>query len=161
MYIFKDAFTVRVQKFESLKRLEEIEIKLSTIKYYCYRYPSLSCRETNQKNKDLKFEDPVLSADFGKLKIEIKAPEPVISNSASPSFGHKEPKDKQPEKAQPKQSGLLGGDKLETDISKRGNVALGEGKSQRAFMEIAQMNKNPTGKRVELQMYTIEDVKYF
>jgi len=38
-------------------------------------------------------------------------------------------------------------------------VAVGPGKSQREFMEIAQMNKNPTGRRVEIQMYTLEDVK--
>jgi len=155
VYIFKDGNSVRIQKFENLQRNEEFVITLDEI------------RKQNEENKTLNFDDPVLSADLStKLKIQVqpaheeqkdspkfgggKAPE-IFVNSTKPVVENK---------PQPTQGGgFLGVDQLESDVSKWKRVPLKDGLSQDDFIKMNEMNKNPMGKKVELKMYTLDEIK--
>jgi cytochrome-b5 reductase len=140
VYIFKDNL-VRIQKFENLKRYEEVEIKIPVI------------ITMNESNKKLRFEDTSLAADFVEMKIEVKTPE----DEDLPTFGAGS---KEKAKTNGQSKGLLKPDNLlELDLSKRQKVPLADGKSQSEFIKMSQMNKNPLGKAIELQMFTPEEVK--
>jgi cytochrome-b5 reductase len=140
VYIFKDD-SVRIQKFENLKRYEEVEIKIPVI------------INMNDSNKKRQFEDSSLAADFVSMKIEVKSPE----DEDLPTFGGAS---QEKPKANGQSKGLLKPDNLlELDLSKRQKIPLADGKSQSEFIKMSQTNKNPLGKPVELQMFTLEEIK--
>jgi cytochrome-b5 reductase len=138
VYIFKDSNSIRIQKFESLKRIEEVETKIPVI------------QSMNESNKKLKFEDPSLAADFVSMKIEVKVSSEDDGNL--PTFGGA--------KKNVQTKGLLKvDDVLQLDLSKRQKVPFADGKSQNEFIRMNETNKNPLGKPVELKLYTLEEVK--
>jgi len=143
VYTFNDPNSVHIEKFENLKKCENVQIKTDVI------------RSTNKFNKNLQFEDPILSADFGKMKIEITSVKEHVEIS-SPTFGKSHPDGNKTNEAS---NFMLKPEQLVTDMSKRQKVPLPDGKSQNDFIKMSAMNKNPLGKKVELQMYTLEDVK--
>jgi len=148
VYIFKDASAVRVQKFENLNRIAEFELTMENIK------------AANEKNKTVQFEDPILSADVGKLKISIQKPQEEEEQKDSPTFGKSKANGTTQQANNKQNSGLLKTDNLvQLDLGKRQNLHLPDGKSQNDFIKMTEMNKNPLGRKVELQMYTLEDVK--
>jgi len=152
VYMFKDLETVRIQKFDNLKRYEEVEIKLDVI-------------DMNVSNKDTKYESSVtnLPHEFGKMMIEIKKPVGDTDRD-SPTFGAESTAKSSAQPVNGKAKDTLGKDLLNTeglvwDFTKRQREpAGGDGKSQNEFIKMTQMNKNPLGKKVELQMYTLEDI---
>jgi predicted heme/steroid binding protein len=136
VYIFKDNNSIRIQKFESLKRYEEVEIKIPVI------------QSMNESNKKVKFEDSSLAADFVSMKIEVKTPE----DESLPTFGGA--------KSSGQTKGLLKPDALLLlDLSKRQKIPFADGKSQADFIKMNENNKNPLGKPVELKLYTLDEVK--
>jgi len=144
VYTFKDLDSIHIEKLENLKKYEEVQIKVDVIK------------SMNKSNKNLQFEDPVLSADFSKgLKIQV-TPVTEAEERSSPTFGNPESNGK---KANGTSSFMLKPEQLVTDMSKREKVPLTDGRTQNDFIKMSEMNKNPLGKKIELQMYTLEDVK--
>jgi len=148
---------ISIQKFENDKKLEQIEMKMSTL------------RTINDSNSDKQFDDPDLSEKFKNLKIELKPadtskPSTAILNNpfkfvvcnngdvdqeVSPTFGAVEKKTQY----------LTVEDPEKADLSKRQKVPGADGKSQSVFMKMQAENKTPTGKKMEPQLYTLEDVK--
>jgi cytochrome-b5 reductase len=157
VFIFKDKDSVRIQKFENLQRNEEFILTLDEIK------------KQNEENKKLNFDDPILSADLStKLKIEVKPVEEEQKDSpkfggnskANETFGGGSkfmPANNNANPPQQQNKGFLGVDALEPDMKKWGRVPMKN--NQEDFIKMNEMNKNPLGKKVELQMYTLDDVK--
>jgi len=117
----------------------------------------------------LTFDDPILSADLStKLKIEVKPVEEEQKDSpkfgggnskANETFGAGSkfmPANNNANPPQQQAKGFLGVDALEPDMKKWGRVPMKN--SQEEFIKMNEMNKNPLGKKVELQMYTLDDV---
>ena len=168
VYMFKDATTIRVQKFDNLKRYEEVEIKLDVIEYIQLR-PIIRLklhRSLNKTNRETKYETSAtnLPREFLKMTIEIKQPV-GDTDRASPTFGTESTAKPIVQPANGKGNNKLGNDLLSTnnlawDFTKRQREPAGaDGKSQNEFIKMSQMNKNPLGRKVELLMYTLDDVR--
>ena len=123
-------------------------------------------RSINKSNKETKYETSVtnLPREFSKMMIEIKQPV-GDTDRASPTFGTESTTKPVVQPANNKGSNQSGNDLLSTnnlvwDFTKRKREpAGGDGKSQSEFIKMTQMNKNPLGRKVELQMYTLDDVR--
>jgi cytochrome-b5 reductase len=158
VYTFANKNTLSIQKYDGPKKTEQIEMKMSTL------------RNINEGNSDRQYHNPSLSDQLNDLKIELggnaevaKPPSIVLTNPMT--FVHKVDGDSD------QNSPTFGGLEKKKDFLSAGNVEkrelptvrqkvpLADGKSQSAFIKQNLDNKNPTGKKVEPQLYTLEDVK--
>ena len=122
----------------------------------------------NESNKDKEYNETAIVDKINGLKIDITPPfdtsKPqtnIVNNpfkfvdssqgdqDISPKFG----------KSEPVKTKFLAPAKFEKeDLSKRQKVPVGDGKSQSGFIKLQQDNKNPLLKRVEPQIFTLEEV---
>jgi cytochrome-b5 reductase len=176
VYTFKDQNTIRITKFENSKKLEEIEMKISSIE------------AVNKSNKDLLFEDPLLSdqtqaveEQMAKITLEVKDPTKTgsIANpfklspikQIKPGDGDDvhEPEEDDDENSSPTFGGSptfgkQSNNSTSTTTSNTNNSLkvtqgnTGYGKSHNDFVKLNEYNKNPLGQKVELKVYDLEEV---
>jgi len=153
-YFFKDADTVKIQKFEGLKKYEDVAMKIPVIKTLNESSQKRNYKVEAELAKDKK---RILNSNNNGLAGNpfnlVSKRSPDNSNSKLPTFGNGTSNNVDDDKYL--DPSALDGD----DMTKRQKVAGNDGKTQHTFIKLSNGVTDPAYQKGELGAYTMADVK--